>query len=72
MFDKGMIVGVCVPIRGKGTTKTCEEKSETCSTSGGCYCEGRTPPAATCRWLAGWAAPLVVREKSTATAVEFI
>ena len=56
----------------RGTTKTCEKESLMCSVSGGCCCGGRTPPTAACRWLAGWAAPLVVREKSTTTTVEFI
>jgi hypothetical protein len=64
VFDKGTIAGVCVPIRCKGTIKTC-------SASGGCCCGGKTPAAATCRWLAGYATPPVVMEKS-ATTVEFI
>ena len=49
MFDKGMIIGVCVPIRGKGTTNICEEESETCSASGGYCWGGKTPPTAACR-----------------------
>jgi len=72
VFDRAMIVGVCVPIMCRGTTETCEKESLMCSVSGGCCCGGRTPPTAACRWLAGWAAPLVVREKSTTTTVEFI
>jgi hypothetical protein len=43
-FDKATIAGVCVPIMCKGTTKTCEEESETCSVSGGYCCGGKTPP----------------------------
>jgi hypothetical protein len=72
VFDRATITRVCVSIIYRGITQACEKESETCSASGGYYCGGRTPPAATCRWLAGWAAPPVVREKSTATAVEFI
>jgi hypothetical protein len=34
VFDKGTIAGVCVPMRGKGTSETCEEELETCSASG--------------------------------------
>jgi len=66
VFDKGMIVGVCVPIRCRGTIDIYEE-SETCSASGGCYCGGKRPPAAAYKWLAGCATPLMVREKSAAT-----
>jgi len=45
VFDKAMVAGVCVPIMCRGTTETCEEKSETCSASGGCCCGRKTPPA---------------------------
>jgi hypothetical protein len=44
LFDKAMIARVCVPIMCKGTTKTCEEESETCSVSRGYCCGGKTPP----------------------------
>jgi hypothetical protein len=71
VFDKVTIVGVCVPIMCRETTKTCEQELETFSASGGCCCGGKTPLATTYRWLAGWAAPPVVREKSAA-AVESI
>jgi len=53
LFDKATIAGVCVPIMCKGTTKTCEEESETCSASEGCCCGGKTQP--------------VMREKLAAT-----
>ena len=66
-----MIAGVCVPIMCKGTAETCEE-SLTCSVSEGCCCEGRTPPPEACRWLAGGATPLVVREKLATAVVESI
>ena len=61
MFDRATIVRVCVPIICRGMTETCEEELETYSAS----------EEAACRWLAGWAAPPVVREKSAA-AVESI
>jgi len=66
VFDKATIAGVCVPIMCKKAVKTCEEESETCSASGGRCCGGKTPSATACRCLVGWAAPPVVREKSTA------
>jgi hypothetical protein len=72
MFDRATIVGVCVPIMCRGTSEACEKESKTCSASGGCCCRGRTPLAAACRGLAGWAAPPVVRENLAATAVESI
>jgi hypothetical protein len=72
VFDRATIAGVCVLIMCRGTIETCEKESLTCSVSGGCYCRGTTPLAAPCRWLADWAAPSMVREKSTAAAVEFI
>jgi hypothetical protein len=66
VFDKATIAGVCVPIMCKKTVKTCKEESETCFASGGRCCGGKTPSTIACRWLAGWAAPPVVREKSAA------
>jgi len=72
VFNKAMIVGVCVPIIRRGRVETCENESETLSLSGGCCCGGRTPLATACRSLADWAAPLVVREKSMAVAIESI
>jgi hypothetical protein len=69
MFDRATIAGVCVPIMCKGTTEACEKELKT---SEGCCCSGRTPLAAFCRRLAGWAAPAVVREKLATTAVESI
>jgi hypothetical protein len=49
-------------MKGKGTTETCEEESETCSASVGCCWGEKTPPAAAWGWLAGCAAPPVERE----------
>ena len=72
VFDRATIAGVCVLIICRGTTKTCKESSLTCSASEGYCCGGRTPPTTACRWLASWAAPPVVREKSAAAAVESI
>jgi hypothetical protein len=72
VFDRATIARVCVPILCRGTTKICDEESLICYASEGCCCGGRTPPPAACRWLAGWAAPPVVREKSAATIVESI
>ena len=71
VFDKETITGVCVPIRCRGKIEIYEEESKTCSASEGCYCGGKRPPAATCRWLAGCVAPPVVKKKSAA-AVEFM
>ena len=68
-----MIAGVCVPIMcTRGTTETCEKELLTCSAREGCYCGGRTSPAAACRWLASEAAPPVVREMLAITVVESI
>jgi len=72
VFDRATIAGVCVPIICRGMTKTYEEESLMCSANEGCCCEGRTPPPAACRWLAGWAVPPVVREKSQTSIVESI
>jgi len=52
--------------------KTCEEKSLMCSASEGYCCYERTPPAATCRWLAGCDTPQVLREKSAVATLESI
>ena len=53
-------------MRGKGTTGTWEEESETSSTGGGCYGEERAPATAAWGGLAGCAALPVEREKSAA------
>ena len=66
VFSKEIIAGVWVPMRGKGTTGTWEEKSKTSSASGGCYEGEKTPPTTTWGWLPSCAAPLVEREKSAA------
>jgi len=66
VFVKGTIVVVWVPMKGKGTTGTWEEESETSSASGGCRGGEKAPTAAAWGWLAGCAAPPVEREKSAA------
>ena len=71
VFDTVTIAGVCVPIMYKGTAETCEEESDTCFASGSLCCGGKTPSAATCKWLIGCAALPMMREKLTA-AVEYI
>ena len=72
VFERATIARVCVLIMCKGTTETREKESLTCSTSEGYCCGGRTPPPEACRWLAGGAAPLVVKEKLATTVVESI